>query len=53
MDDKLVNYGEKLKELCTIITGIFDDLKSKGKISEEEYIKHTELKKKFLDEDVK
>lgn len=48
MNDKSAEYEEKLKEMCLTMVSIFDGLREKGKISEEEYYKHTEIKKKFL-----
>ncbi|WP_156936339.1 hypothetical protein [Clostridiisalibacter paucivorans] len=43
-------YSDDLKVLCIEIIKCLDKLKSQGIITEEDYIKHTKLKKKFLDD---
>lgn len=43
----------QIKELCNQFVDFFDDLKTKGNLSEKEYIKHTSLKKKFLNDNIK
>lgn len=48
MSDESDECEQKLKELCDIMIHIFDELKAKGMISEAEYNKHTELKRRFL-----
>jgi hypothetical protein len=48
--DNMVNSIEKqLKELSLSFIDFFDKLKEVGVISQEEYDKHTAVKRKFLD----
>ncbi len=42
------NVTNELKELCALVISQLNKLKSEGKISEEDYIKHTRLKKEFI-----
>jgi hypothetical protein len=46
----LLDHIEDLRELCIKTIELLDDLKEKGEISEEEYQKHTYIKKKFLND---
>jgi hypothetical protein len=48
MVNDLSNHIADLREMCIKTIELLDDLKEKGKISEEEYQKHVSLKKKFL-----
>lgn len=48
MNYKNLNIENKLKQLCNDIIGLLDNLKEHGTITEEEYIKHTTIKKDFL-----
>lgn len=43
------NIDENLKSICLTVIKYFDKLKNEGKISQEDYEKHTKLKKEFLE----
>ncbi|WP_176461718.1 hypothetical protein [Anaeromicrobium sediminis] len=49
MCDELNDIETELKMFCIKLISMFDELKEKGLLSEEEYLKHVILKKKFLE----
>ncbi|MDK2800485.1 MAG: hypothetical protein PWP27_1536 [Clostridiales bacterium] len=42
------NITEQLQQLCIDLIKKLDNLRAEGRISEMEYIKHTQLKREFL-----
>ncbi|MBZ4647525.1 MAG: hypothetical protein PWR27_2357 [Petroclostridium sp.] len=49
MNNNSGSTEQQLTELCITLIDRLNALKEDGVISEEEYIKHTEIKKEFLD----
>ncbi|NLY44004.1 MAG: hypothetical protein GX066_08575 [Clostridiaceae bacterium] len=43
------NSEQQLKELCIILINILNSMKKEGIIDEQQYLKHTKLKKKFIE----